>query len=90
MKSKKILRISLTFSAVAFALSFFNLFVTYGIFLEVKNLVPYITPQPAHLPTTAIFPSTFVGRFLLVTSSSLLAILISIVVLICLAYVLRK
>jgi len=90
MKKEKLLRASLVLSSAAFIVSLFSLILTYGLFLEVKGLVPYIKPQPTLSPTTAIFPSTFIGRFILVASPSIIAAIISIVILIVLIFIFRK
>jgi hypothetical protein len=90
MKKEKLLITSLILSSAAFIISLFSLVLNYGLFLEIKSLAPYIVkPQPIISPTTTIFPSTFVGRFMLVTSP-IIAAIISIVILILLIFTFRK
>jgi hypothetical protein len=82
MKRENIAKFSLILSSAAFIVSVFSLVMIYGLFIELKNLEPYITkPQAALSPSTAIFPTTFIGRFLLVAFPSLLTIILFAVVL---------
>ncbi|MCC5994332.1 MAG: hypothetical protein LM587_01955 [Candidatus Aenigmarchaeota archaeon] len=91
MKRESITRISLMLSSIALLISIFSLVAIYGLFIELKNLEAYIVrPQAALSPSTAIFPTTIIGRFILATSSSIIAAIVSIALLIVLIIIIKK
>jgi hypothetical protein len=89
MKKENNARLSLILSIIAFTISIFSLVITYGLFIEIKNLEKYILkPQATISPSTAIF-STIIGKFFLINSSYIIAIIV-LIILVILIIIFRK